>query len=157
MTPDTRDMSEPKPFTPFRPVDPETFAGHPMPASVPDGLRLELSRAKLLDGKEAQLDEWMRMLHDRYEECLVSVAAEHAAFEATFTHTEADGSHWIYHLSLIGENGGGLDTSNPVDAEHEAYARRTKQRGWEELTPKFLLAPRHILEALTRWGRTGRV
>lgn len=37
----------------------------PMPASVPDGLRLELSRARVLPGREAELGEWMQMLHDR--------------------------------------------------------------------------------------------
>lgn len=146
---------DPTPHTPFRPQF--EFAGHPMPATVPDGLRLELSRAKLLDGKEAQLNEWMQMLTDRYEECLATLPAERAAFEATFKHTEADGSVWMYHVSLMGVDGGGLDTSNPVDAEHEAYARRTKERGWEELTPVFLLAPQHIMDAMADWGRRGEV
>jgi hypothetical protein len=144
-----------QPNTPFRPVDRTTFTGHPMPPSVPSGLRLELSRAPLLDGAEANLDGWMRMLHDRYDECQQTLVTEHAAFEATFRHVEADGSTWMYHLSLIGENGSGLDTSIPVDAEHDAWARRTKQAGWEELQPLFLLAPQHILDALTTWGRTG--
>ena len=144
-----------EPHTPFRPMF--EFAGHPMPPTVPEGLRLELSRAKLLDGREALLDEWMQMLTDRYEECLATLPAERAAFEATFKHTEADGSVWMYHLSVMGTEGGGLDTSNPVDAEHEAYAKRTKERGWEELQPLFMLAPAHITIALQHWGRTGTV
>lgn len=152
---DTDRMSEPVPHTPFRPVDPDTFTGHPMPATVPDGLRLELSRAKLLDGREAQFDEWMQMLTDRYDECLETLPAERGVFEATFKHTEADGSVWMYHLSLMGRNGGGLDTSNPVDAAHEDYARRTKESGWEELTPKFMLAPEHLRRSMIRWGETG--
>ena len=138
-------------MTEFRPV----FTKHPMPATVPDGLRLELSRALLLDGKEALLDEWMQMLTDRYDECLATLPAERAAFEATFKHTEADGSVWMYHLSLMGEGGSGLDTSNPVDAAHEDYAKRTKHRGWEELTPLFMLGPSHITDAMAEWGRTG--
>ena len=138
-------------MTEFRPV----FTQHPMPATVPDGLRLELSRALLLDGKEALLDEWMQMLTDRYDECLATLRAERAAFEATFKHTEADGSVWMYHLSLMGEGGSGLDSSNPVDAAHEDYARRTKHRGWEELTPLFMLGPSHITDAMAEWGRTG--
>jgi hypothetical protein len=144
------------PKTPFRPVDRYTFGGHPMPASVPAGLRLELSRAPVLDGAERNLDAWMQMLHDRYDECQQTLVTEHAAFEATFRHVEADGSTWMYHLSLIGESGSGLDTSIPVDAAHDAWARRTKHAGWEELEPIFLLAPQHILDAITTWGRTGR-
>ncbi|GAB3559350.1 DUF6176 family protein [Spelaeicoccus albus] len=148
-------MSDSVPYTPFRPVDPATFTGHPMPSTVPDGLRLELSRAKLLDGKEAQFDEWMQMLTERYDECLTTLPAERAVFEATFKHTEADGSVWMYHLSLMGENGSGLDTANPVDAAHDAYARRTKERGWEELMPAFMLTPEHIRSAMAQWGSTG--
>ena len=142
-----------EPHTPFRPQF--EFVGHPMPPTVPEGLSLELSRARLLDGKEALLDEWMQMLTDRYEECLATLPAERAAFEATFKHTEADGSVWMYHLSVMGVNGAGLDTSNPVDAAHEDFAKRTKERGWEELTPLFMLGPAHITEAMAQWGRTG--
>ena len=71
-------------------------------------------------------------------------------------HTEADGSVWMYHLSVVGEHGGGLDTSNPVDAEHLAYAKRVKEAGWEELTPMFMIAPRHILEAMATWAESGQ-
>ena len=127
----------------------------PMPASVPEGLHLELSRARVLSGKDAELGEWMQMLHDRYAECQEALPAERAAFEATFSHTEEDGTIWMYHLSLVGEGSPGLDTSNPVGAAHEAWARQVKERGWEELTPMFLLAPPHILEALTSFGRSG--
>jgi hypothetical protein len=69
-------MTDPAPHTPFRPVDPDQFHGHPMSASVPAGLRLELSRAKLLDGKEAEFDEWMQMLNDRFDECLTTLPAD---------------------------------------------------------------------------------
>lgn len=141
------------PHTPFRPdFKQQPF---PMPATVPAGLSLELSRARLLSGKEAEHDEWMQMLTARYDECLATLPAERAAFEATFRHTEADGSVWVYHLSVIGVDGGGLDTSNPVDAEHEAYARRVKERGWENLKPVFMLGPQHIVDAMAQWGRTG--
>ncbi|MEP6478225.1 MAG: DUF6176 family protein [Rhodoglobus sp.] len=146
-------MSDLTPYTPFRP-DFE-FVGHPMPSTVPAGLSLELSRAKLLDGKEAQLDEWMQMLTDRYEECVATLANERAAFEATFKHTEADGSVWMYHLAVMGTEGGGLDTTNPVDAAHEDFAKRTKERGWEELQPLFMLGPTAIIDAMARFGRTG--
>lgn len=146
---------EREPYTPFRPNF--EFVGHPMPPTVPDGLTLELSRARLLDGKEAQLDEWMQMLTDRYEECLATLPRERAAFEATFKHTESDGSVWMYHLAVMGKGGAGLDTSNPVDAAHEDFAKRTKERGWEELTPLFMLGPQPIIDAMARFGRTGEV
>ena len=130
-------------------------AAFPMPPSVPPGMRLELSRARLLPGAQAETERWMGMLHERYEECLDTLSAERMAFEATFRHTDADGTEWLYHLKLAGEDGGGLDLSNPVDAEHQAYAMRCKEPGWEELRPVLLLAPRPIRGAMETWGRDG--
>jgi hypothetical protein len=147
-------MTDEKPFVPFRPT-PREFTGFPMPPTVPAGLRLELSRSRIVDGHEAEFDEWMKMLNDRYDESLAAIPAERAVFEATFRHTEGDGTTWIYHLSLVGENGGGLDESHQIDADHAAFSRRVKEPGWEELQPKFMLTPAHILANMTAWGRTG--
>jgi hypothetical protein len=91
----------------------------------------------------------MQMLNDRCDESLAAIPAERAVFEATFRHTEGDGSTWIYHLSLVGENGGGLDESHQIDADHAAFSRRVKEPGWEELQPKFMLCPTHILATMT--------
>lgn len=97
----------------------------------------------------------MAMLNARYDESHEGLSAERAAFEATFRHDDVDGSTWIYHLSLVGSGGAALDESIPIDAAHVAYARRVKFPGWEELTPKFMLTPQHIREAMMRWGATG--
>ncbi len=148
-------MTEPNaPRLPFRPV-PRDFAGFPMPSTIPRGLRLELSRSPVREGREGDLTEWMSMLTDRYDECLEALPAERAVFEATFRHTESDGSVWIYHLALMGVNGGGLDESHPVDAAHAAYSRRVKEPGWEELEPMFMLTPAHLRETMQQWGDTG--
>ena len=50
-----------------------------MPVSVPSGLALELSRARLLDGREASFDAWMETLHERYDECLATLPGEQMA------------------------------------------------------------------------------
>jgi hypothetical protein len=142
------------PRIPFRPV-PRDFEGFPMPATVPPGLRLELSRSRVVEGKEDELAEWMSMLTERYDECLETLPAERAVFEATFKHREADGSLWIYHLALMGEDGSGLDESHPVDAAHAAYSRRVKEPGWEEIEPMFMLTPAHLRDVMQRWGASG--
>jgi hypothetical protein len=95
-------MTEPVPHIPFTLVSRFGFEGHRMPSSVPEGLRLELSRAPVIPGKEDEFEQWMQMLNDRYDENLLALPAERAVFEATFRHTEADGSTWIYHLGLMG-------------------------------------------------------
>ncbi len=56
----------------------------------------------------------------------------------------------------MGEDGAGLDESNPVDAAHAEYNQRVKERGWEELIPKFMLTPTHLRNAMVDWGRTGQ-
>jgi hypothetical protein len=139
---------------PFHPV-PRDFPGHPMPPTVPQGMRLELSRSRIVPGKEGEFDEWMHMLTERYAESVTALEAERSVLEATFRHVESDGSTWIYHFALVGENGSGLDESNPVDAAHAAYSRSVKEPGWEELEPRFMLAPTHLIETMSRWALTG--
>lgn len=128
-----------------------------MPPSVPPGLRLELSRSKIVPGQEQEAQEWMDMLHARYDECVQTLSEQRAAFEATFLHEEADGSTWIYHLALTGEGGRGLEPdASAIDRAHDEYGRRVKLRGWEELRPMFMLTPEHLRSEFEEWGRTGQ-
>jgi hypothetical protein len=53
-------------------------------------------------------------LDARYDESLDTLSAERMAFEATFRHTEADGTESIYHLSLDGKSPSGPKPSSPV-------------------------------------------
>ncbi|PRB77081.1 hypothetical protein CQ012_07075 [Arthrobacter sp. MYb214] len=120
-------------------------------------MRLELSRSRIKDGQDENFGAWIDMLNARYEECEASLSAQRAALEATFRHVEADGSIWIYHLSLVGENGGGLDTQQDIDVAHEAASRQAKMPGWEELEPKFLLMPDHLKASMAHWAEHGQV
>ena len=95
------------------------------------------------------------MLNDRYDESLAAIPAERAVFEATFRHTEGDGSTWIYRLSLVGEDGGGRDESDQIDADHAAVSRRVKEPCREELQREFILTLAHILATMTARGPTG--
>lgn len=126
-----------------------------MPFSVPPGMRLELSRSRVVPGREDEFDEWMDTLNSRYDECEQSLSRQRAAFEATFKHVEIDGTSWIYHLSLVGEGGAGNDLTGDIDATHVEYAKRVKEPGWEELQPKFLLMPNPIKDLMTQWVQKG--
>lgn len=148
----TREGSAKIPFNPVR----RDFEGYPMPISVPDGMRLELSRARIVPGQEPVFNEWMSMLNSRPSELQEGLAAERQVLEATFRSVESDGSTWIYHLSLVGVHGEGNDESIAVDAAHAAYSRRAKEPGWEELEPQFMLAPTQLLEMMQRFAATGQ-
>ena len=137
---------------PFEPVGAD-FAGWPRPVSVPSGLALELSRARLLDGREASFDAWMETLHERYDECLATLPGEQMAFEATFLNREADGSWWMYHLQVRGVDSPGLQLDNDLDRTHQAFAIATKHRGWEELQPRLFLASAQVRDAMIAAAR----
>lgn len=141
---------------PFRPASPDD-SPHPMPASVPPGMRLELSRAKVVPGRESEAEDWMRMLNDRHDEAVATLPAERAPFQASFLHREFDGSLWIYHLSLTAEERPDYEPhTTDIDRDHAAYGARVKLPGWEELRPMLLLTPTHIREAMQRWAQTGQ-
>jgi hypothetical protein len=130
-------------------------AAMPMPPSVPRGMRLELAPARIKPGKSARANEWMAMLNARYDECVATLPGEQMAFEAIFRMTEADGTDWIYHLSLGGEGGSFDEQSGSLDADHAAFSRECKEPGWELITPQFLLVPDAVRAAILRAGRQG--
>jgi hypothetical protein len=119
-------------------------------------MRLELSRAKLLPNSEKTFRDWMEWLHQEYEQLQQGLGVERAVFESTFLHKDEDGTRWIYHLGLIGDDSHGLDTSNPLGAKVQEFAMRSKEGGWEELQPVFLMASPEILESMQRWLETQR-
>lgn len=126
-----------------------------MPPSVPAGMTLELSRARVRPGRSERARAWMAMLNARLDECEQTLPVERSAFEAWFLQ-EQGGDSWIWHVGLAGEGGAMFDETSALDADHLAFAREVLGSPWEELEPAFLLMPPHIRDAIERWGRTGR-
>ena len=118
------------------------------PCSIPAGLRVDLSRQRVLPGKSAVVDEWMAMLNDRLDECVATLGAEHMAVEAVFRDTDDDGVEWLYWVTLQGEGGGALDESNAIDRDHVAMAKRCKPPGWLDAKPQLLLMPDAVRRAV---------
>jgi hypothetical protein len=119
-------------------------------------MRLELSRGKLLPNSEKSLSDWMEWQHQEYEQLQQCLGVERAVFESTFLHKDEDGIRWIYHMQLIGDDSQGLDTSNPLGAKVQEFAMRSKESGWVELQPVFLIASPEILESMQSWLDTQR-
>lgn len=123
--------------------------------SIPDGLVLELSRATVLPGASAEADRWMAMLDDRLDECVATLDRERMAVEIVFRLRE-DGRDHLYWVSIKGAGGSGLDLSNPIDRDHDAQARRTKEPGWVEAEPQVLLLPDPVRRAVLAWALRDR-
>jgi hypothetical protein len=51
-----------------------------------------------------------------------------------------------------GPNSGELDTSNALDRDHLAQAKRTKEPGWVEAEPQVLLLPDPVRRAVLDWA-----
>jgi len=54
------------------------------PTSIPPGVRVELSRARIKPGMGGEVDRWMRMLNDRLDECVATLDRERMAVELIF-------------------------------------------------------------------------
>ncbi len=121
------------------------------PASIPDGLVLELSRGTVLPGASAEADRWMAMLNDRLDECVASLDRERMAVEIVFRLKEGD-TDSLYWVQIRGADGEGLDLTRPIDRDHDAQARRTKHPGWVEAEPQVLLLPEPVRRAVLAWA-----
>ena len=124
------------------------------PATIPSGLKVELSRSKVLPGRSGEADEWMQMLNDRVDECVATLDRERMALEIAFR-LEEDGVEYLYWVSIYGVGGEGLDVSIPIDRDHELMARRAKEPGWVEAVPQFLLLPQSVRDAIEAWSLRG--
>ncbi len=121
------------------------------PLSLPEGLVLELSRGTVRPGASAEADRWMAMLNDRVDECVATLDRERMAVEIVFRLRE-DGRDSLYWVTIKGAGGSGLDLANPIDRDHEAQARRTKEPGWVEAEPQVLLLPDPVRRAVLAWA-----
>ncbi len=122
------------------------------PTSIPEGLVLELSRAKVLPGASHEADRWMQMLDERSEECVATLDRERMAVEMVFRLKE-DGEDYLFWVTIRGDGGASLESSeHAIDHDHIAQARRTKEPGWVEAEPQVLLLPEPVRRAVLAWA-----
>jgi hypothetical protein len=125
------------------------------PASIPSGLRVELSRARVKPGMGGEVDRWMQMLNDRLDECVATLDRERMAVELIFRDRDEQGE-WLYVMSIQGEGGEGLDASpHAIDRDHAEFSRRCKEPGWLEAEPQLLLLPEPVRRAVVQWATGG--
>ncbi|WP_328317943.1 DUF6176 family protein [Streptomyces sp. NBC_00388] len=121
------------------------------PASIPEGLVVELSRAKVRPDGGPEADRWMQMLNNRLDECVATLDRERMAIEIVFRLRE-EGEEYLYWVTVKGENGAGADPGLPIDRDHIEQAKRTKEPGWVEAEPQVLMLPAPVREAVLAWS-----
>ena len=113
------------------------------------GLKVELSRATVLPGRSDEADRWMAMLQERHAECVATLDRERMAVEVVFRSREDDGTEHLWWFAIQGLEAAGLDDSpHPIDADHVAQARRTKEPGWVEADPQVVFLPEPVRAAI---------
>lgn len=125
------------------------------PLSIPPGLVVRLSRAKVLPGASAEADRWMAMLNDRLDECVASLDGERMAIEIVFRLRE-NGEDYLFWVSVHGAGGISFDPDSAIDRDHLEQAKRTKGPGWTEAEPQLLLLPGPVRDAVLSWALPGR-
>ena len=128
---------------------------YPRSPSIPNGLVVKLSRAKVLPGASAEADRWMTMLNDRAGECVATLDRERMAIEIIFRLKE-NGEDYLFWVEVYGAEGAGLDLDNPIDRDHFEQAKRTKEPGWTEAAPQLLLLPDPVRTAVLSWALRDR-
>jgi hypothetical protein len=124
------------------------------PSTIPPGLRVELTRHRIMPGRSAKVDEWMEMLNDRADECRVTLDAERMAVEVIFRLDDEHGQ-WLYWFELAGEHGAALTEERAIDRDHIAYAKQVKEPGHVAATPEVLLLPAPVERAIRAWADHG--
>ncbi len=119
-------------------------------------LRVELSRYRVKPGKSERVDEWMRMLNDRLDECLASFDRERMHVEAIFREKVED-EEFLYWFSVQGEGGEEVNTSDhDLDIEHLKFWRECIDPTYNpphrsvDLDLQVSMIPGYLLEAMER-------
>ncbi len=129
-------------------------------AITPAGLEVALTRRRIRDGQSAEADRWMRMLNDRREECIATLARDGMAIEVVFR-TQEGGDDVLYWFELRRAGSPGdleqvsADEWTPLDEEHLAFTRRAKVRGHTRLDPQLVLMPPAVERAIIEWLDSG--
>ncbi|TDQ01516.1 DUF6176 family protein [Labedaea rhizosphaerae] len=119
--------------------------------SIPAGLKVELSRAKVMPGASAEADKWMAMLNDRLDECVATLDRERMAIEIVFRLREG-ADEYLYWVQVRGEHGDELDENLPIDRDHVAQGMKVKEPGWVEAEPQVLMLPDPVRKAVLDWA-----
>ena len=95
----------------------------------------------------------MAMLQERHAECVATLDRERMAVEVVFRTREPDGTDHLWWFALQGLAGARMDDSpHPIDADHQAQARRTKEPGWVEAEPQVVFLPEPVRAAIETWA-----
>lgn len=123
--------------------------------SLPHGVSVTLSQARVQPGMAEQASDWMQMLDDRLDECIATLDRERMAVEIIFRLCEGDDDNLIW-VTIRGTAGASiLGSHHQLDVDHLAYDRRVRDGDWVHAEPQVLLLPAPVRAAVLAWADHG--
>ncbi len=128
-------------------------------------MKIELERFRVLPGKSERVDEWMKMLNTRLDECLATFDREQMYLEVIFREKQGE-EEYLYWFSMQGEDGESVLTSeHQLDKDHIAFSRECIDTGYggvdeqgrkiagREMQLQVPMIPSRIAEAIAQMRR----
>jgi hypothetical protein len=113
-------------------------------------MRVELSRYRIKKGKEARVDEWLKMLNDRLPEQLPVLDEEQMKLEVIFREA-IGGEQYLTWFSVQGDIDYDIRKSrHEVDQLHLAYADECMDHdyGRRDAQPQCIMVPERVAHAM---------
>jgi hypothetical protein len=113
-------------------------------------MRVELSRYRIKQGKEARVDEWQRLLNDRMAEQIPILDEEQMKLAVVFRET-INGEQFLYWFSVQGDIDYDIRKSrHEVDQLHLAFAEECIDHdyGRRDAQPQCILVPERVARAM---------
>jgi len=113
-------------------------------------MRVELNRFRIKRGKSDRVDEWMKTLNDRRNECLATLERERMYVEVIFRERTSE-DEFLYWFSIQGEDAEPIQTSaHDIDRTHlEFWAECIdSEYGPRECDPQLVLLQQSVAKAI---------
>jgi len=123
--------------------------------SLPDGVTVALSRARVRAGAAEEATRWMDMLDDRLEESVATLDRERMAIEIIFRLRDGD-EDYLYWVTVHGKAGASVtDSDHALDVDHLAFDQRVRDGSWVRAEPQVLLLPNPVRAQVLAWTDHG--
>jgi hypothetical protein len=114
------------------------------------GMKVELSKFRVKEGKSKRVDEWMELLNSHMNEVLLTLKDEKMHVEAIFRERNEEGE-FLYWFSVQGEGGILVEESeHEIDKKHLEFWYECIDEEYVSpvMTTEVVMIPEHICKAM---------
>ena len=113
-------------------------------------MKVELTRFRIKPDKLSRVDEWLKTMNDRIDECVETLEREKMYVEVVFRE-RYKGEEFLYWFSIQHDSGEPLDTSpHEIDKIHRSFGEECIDLtyGAVEPLPQVVMIPKRVAEAM---------